>query len=142
MFYKRIILHHSLTKDSGTVSWNAIRRYHKGLGWLDIGYHAGAELVTSGGETRPEILVGRSWDLTGAHTQGHNRGSFGFCFVGNYDDERPPDEMIDMAVRFLFNIQEIFGIPGREIYGHCDFNPDKPCPGRLFPLAEVKRKLR
>lgn len=37
---EHIIIHHSLTKDSETVSWNAIRRFHVNEnGWRAIGYH-------------------------------------------------------------------------------------------------------
>lgn len=63
-----IMLHHSLTKDSGTVSWGAIRRYHKEVnGWAREGYHAGIEMTMSGGSASWETFLGRPWTENGAH---------------------------------------------------------------------------
>ena len=136
----KIIIHHSLTADSGTVSWPVIRRYHLGLGWADIGYHAGTELVTSGNDTRHEILIGRPWDIPGAQTTGQNHSSFGFCFVGNFDVEWPTEASLDMAARFLRNVMDLMNIPPAEVYGHRDFS-SKSCPGTLFPLKYFRDKV-
>ena len=48
---QKVICHHSLTRDSGSVSWGAIRKFHMETldpPYKDIGYHCGVELVKSG----------------------------------------------------------------------------------------------
>ena len=132
----KIILHHSLTKDSKTVSVGAIRRYHtKTLGWDDIGYHYLLERMRND----TEIVCGRMLDKIGAHCKGHNTDSIGICFIGNYDIEKPSKEMWNAGiklVRFLMKQYEI-----TEIRGHSFYNPNKTCPGKLFNVEKFKRQL-
>ena len=160
MIPKRIILHHSLTADSKTVSWGAIRRYHKSyafngkiiskqeadhcikLGqhvkkpWRDIGYHFGIELINDS----YEILVGRMPNVQGAHCRGHNKDSIGVCFVGNYDLTTPSEEMIDKGVQLVSWLCEIYKISSYEIFGHCNL-ANKTCPGKKFNLIDFQLKV-
>ena len=132
-----IILHHSLTKDGKTVSWGAIRNYHVNhLGWRDIGYHLGIELI--GGQY--EILMGRMLNDTGAHCRGMNTKSIGICFVGNFDIEQPPLEQWWKGVKLARSLMEIFDIPAENVKGHTDFSP-KTCPGKLFDLDKFREDL-
>lgn len=136
---KQIVVHHSATKDSGTVSWNAIRKFHvEQNGWQDIGYHAGIELVGD----RYECMVGRSITIPGAHCEGHNKDSLGFCFVGDYDAVAPNPEMLAVAVdRVLAPWCFRFNIPIDRIYGHRQFSP-KTCPGKLFSVDMLREMIR
>ena len=131
----RIIVHHSATKDSGTVSWGAIWKYHVRVrGWRDIGYHAGVELARD----RYEAFFGRPMTLMGAHTANQNGDSLGLCFVGDYDVEEPPLEMLMVGIRrVVIPWMDVFGIPVDEIYGHRSFSP-KTCPGRLFSMERLR----
>lgn len=140
---KRIVLHHSATKDSGTVSWNAIRRYHvNDCCWTDIGYHFGIERVDDTGspDDSYEILMGRMPDVDGAHTAGQNYQAIGICFVGDWDKEPPPDGQWKQGLKLVRWLCRQFNIPYSEIYGHRDF-ANKTCPGTQFDVEKFKEEL-
>lgn len=130
---KKIVIHHSLTKDSETVSWGAIRDFHtKENGWSEIGYHYGIELLRD----QTEILIGRMLDQVGAHVRGHNTGTIGICVVGNFDDAPPPQASWDKAVTLCRWLVRQFGIS--EIVGHRELDPGKSCPGKKFDMTRFR----
>lgn len=135
-----IIIHCSATKDSGTVSWGAIRDYHKNKGWSDIGYHFGVELV--GDEY--EILAGRMADKQGAHCRagGMNNRSIGVCCVGDYDNENPPEEMIKKCLVLTRYLMRTYGIKSDRVLGHRELEPAKTCPGAKFDMELFRAMLR
>lgn len=157
---KQIILHHSLTKDNQTVSWGAIRKFHKSYAykgkiiskeeadyciasgqhvkkpWGDIGYHFGIELVNDS----YEILMGRMPNVQGAHCRGHNKDSIGVCFIGNYDIDTPSKGMIDKGVSLITYLCKVYNISSSQVYGHCEYS-SKTCPGARFDLNSFKSKI-
>lgn len=140
---QKVICHHSLTKDSGSVSWGAIRRYHtQTLKWSGIGYHIGVELVKSGGELYYEALMGRMWDVQGAHCRGHNTNSLGICFIGDYDKEAPKSQLMMAGARIIALWLDLFQLSINDIYSHHNFNPNKSCPGKLFNMELLKDYVR
>jgi len=143
---KFIILHHSLTKDSETVSWQAIRDWHINHGkYREIGYHFGLELVQSHGHIKPryEILVGRMPNDSGAHCKqmGMNRQSLGICFVGNFDETKPPHEMWVMGLKFVRSLMDVFSIDRKSVLGHRELCDYKSCPGFYFNLNKFREQL-
>ena len=145
-----VVLHHSLTEDSGTVSWGAIRRYHTQVqGWRDIGYHWGLELV---GDFY-EVLLGRWWDEAGAHVAElqMNARSLGICLVGNFDLVPPPDAQWAKALALAQRLRVRWGIPVRNVLGHREVGlragkdwrqgAYKTCPGRSFDLDRFRQEL-
>lgn len=151
-----LIIHCSATKDSGTVSLQTIRRYHMGYAykgliisaeraqrlieageyvkrpWSDIGYHAGIELVND----EYEFILGRPFDRMGAHCKagGMNRQALGVCFVGDYDDNPPPPDMLELGARHCAALCKLLNIPVENILGHCQLEPKKTCPGKAFDM--------
>lgn len=137
-----IMLHHSLTKDSGTASWSAIREWHTGQHpdsphkWIDIGYHFGIELINNS----YEILMGRPMLTPGAHTKGMNRNSIGICFVGNFDKHPVPAGQWEKGLVLARSLMEVFNIPAENIRGHREY-ANKTCPGKLFDLDKFRKEI-
>ncbi len=145
-----IVIHHSLTKDSGSVSWGAIRDYHtKKLGWRKIGYHYGVELV---GDFH-EILIGRFSNETGAHTRemGMNRIGIGICVVGNFDVTVPSQAILSRVRNLVLWKMDEHEIPVNNVIGHREAGSMagfdwrkgeyKSCPGSQFDMAAFRRSL-
>jgi len=133
-----IILHHSFTKDSKTVSWQPIREYHLSLGWQDIGYHYGIEMVND----KFEILVGRFEGTVGAHTKGLNGLSIGICCVGNFDNEPPDMAQWNILLELCENICRRYNLPVQNVKGHREYAPYKSCPGNAFDLTAFRNQLQ
>lgn len=128
-----IVIHHSLTKDSNTVSWDAIKKYHVDtMGWDDIGYHYGIEYVNG----KVEVLKGRPEFYAGAHTKEFNN-SIGICVVGNYDEQELEEDKLDALVDLTMDILEEYPhLSPRLIYKHNEWANYKSCPGTKFPWAK------
>lgn len=139
----RIVIHNSATQDSGTVSWNAIRKYHMTVkGFESIGYHAGAELVGD----RYEVLMGRPLRRRGAHAIGANHDSIGLCLIGDFSVKPPPREQLIVAAEFCADMCAVFDISTASIHGHSDVSEGRTCPGAAFPwegfIALVRERFK
>lgn len=136
---KFIFIHHSLTKDSKTVSWSAIRKYHTvNLGWRNIGYHYGIEEVGNVNE----IFVGRFEGINGAHAKGYNYKSIGICVVGNYDNKKPSNNKWYLTLKLTQNIALRYNIPIENVLGHREVANYKSCPGNLFSMKNFRNDLK
>jgi len=133
----KIILHHSGGHDGPEANTPGIRKWHiEHNGWLDCGYHALIENLNGS----YEVIIGRPWTWNGAHTVGQNDRAIGICFIGNYNNAPPPDEMLRVGARFVAWLCRMKGIKETEIFAHRQYaNTD--CPGDMFDLDRFRQMV-
>jgi hypothetical protein len=136
--WKGITLHHSLSQDGDSLNWRAIRRYHIGKGWEDVGYHFGIEKVQ--GEV--EVLVGRPLFMDGAHTKGSNEDTIGICIVGNYNVQDLERCVVDKLIQLCAGLCYTLDIHWDEVMGHKERDKNRTCPGDFFNLSEIRNLVR
>jgi len=135
-----IVIHHSGTVDTSSLTWGIIRSNHEAV-YPDSGhpYHFGVEWIRNG----YEILMGRMPNVKGAHcrAQRMNHRALGFVLVGNFDMVKPPVKQWDQSRRAVSYLMTHFNIPLRNIIGHKEVEDKTACPGRFFDLGKFRSEL-
>ena len=126
---RKIILHHAAAT---SCSIEDIHTWHLHNGWSGCGYHY---LVRKDGS----IYRGRPENSLGAHCINYNAISIGICVEGNYMVEHMPSHQKNSLIELIKYLCIKYGI--KEVYGHGELN-STDCPGRNYPLDEIRRKIR
>lgn len=130
-----VYIHHSATRDTESISYDAIKRYHtENNKWDDIGYDYLIEDVD--GEAM--VFSGRGLQYYGAHTVGHN-DCIGVCVVGNYDNHPPSGDKTQILIRLLASLLMLYPhLKADDIHFHREV-ANKTCPGLEFPSLDFLR---
>ena len=121
---EEIILHHR----AGNGDVESIDAYHKKLGWEGIGYHY---YIRKNGD----IYSGRPELMAGAHTKGHNIGTLGICFEGNFDIESMNPIQADAGIDLILSLMKKYPTI-EKVSKHNDYN-STACPGKYFPFQDI-----
>ena len=118
-----IIIHCTATRPNAICTVESIRRYHRSLGWHDIGYHY---VIYPDGS----VHSGRPVEQAGAHCPGHNARSIGIAYVGGLDDDgRPADTRTEaqriVLLQLVRDLMEEYAVT--ENHGHNEY-ANKACP--------------
>lgn len=128
--YNTIVIHHSsMYEDDDVSTMQAIQDLHMGSrGWADIGYHFG---IGKNGV----VYEGRSVQVRGTHTEGHNTGTLGICLLGNFEEEIPTIAQLNSAQEMVNWLA--LRLRMTHLAAHRDFNSITQCPGKnLYPLLD------
>jgi N-acetylmuramoyl-L-alanine amidase len=121
-----IVIHCSATPEGRPHTAADIERWHRELGWANIGYHYVIRLDGT-------VELGRPVSQAGAHVSGYNTITIGICYVGGLDRTtwRPKDTRTEEQKRSMRTlVVALKGVfPDAEVLGHRDFpNVRKACP--------------
>jgi N-acetylmuramoyl-L-alanine amidase len=131
-----IVIHCSASKETVNYSYEQCCADHRARGFNACGYH---RFITKEGK----VYEGRSFDVAGAHVQGHNSHSIGICYEGGLDKNGKPKDTRTQAqkeaiVNCILEAKEYSDNQIKRITGHRDLSPDTNGNGIVEPHEWVK----
>lgn len=132
----RILLHHTSGGDSETVQ--SIHNYHLSRGHKGIDYNICVEKDGTVAWGRGLEYCGGSVNNSNASTKGMNDNSIAIVALGNFEVNSMPEAQKEALKRVTKDVASYYGI--KEIKGHYEVagRDYTDCPGKYFPLDEVK----
>lgn len=125
----------------GVETIEAMRRFHRAQGWIDIAQHL--TIDPTGG-----LWTGRNWNLPPASARGHNgttaAGPFMIEIVGNFDEGHDPFDgpQRDAAVAVVAHLLKTSRLRLTEVKLHRELVAGaKTCPGDTFDRADFEARL-
>ncbi len=132
--WTHIIIHHTGAEEKDA---QAVRAYHKSLGWRDVGYHY---LIERDGR----VVPGRDLSLPGAHCRagGMNYRGIGVACIGNFENHPPLPPQVEALAALLRRLLKEHGILPGNVLGHREVpGAATLCPGRFFKEEQIRALL-
>jgi hypothetical protein len=135
MKIEKLILHHSASPMLTTTHEDVVR-WHLERGFKEIGYHGTIDY-------NGLFVAGRNELKHGAHNLhgGWNRKSLGYCILGNFEHEFLTEQAIETTSKILARRVLIHKLSVLDIIGHNDTGASTLCPGKNFPLKEIRKRV-
>lgn len=138
--FDRITIHHKGGRPSVSRIQNAVAAEIDGIGaghlqrkFGDIAYHF---IVDYAGR----VWEGRSLAYEGAHVSCENDHNLGVLVLGNFQEQTPSTESIEVLAPLVSALRNRFGIKRHRLYGHRDLG-SSICPGEhLYPYVIALRE--
>jgi hypothetical protein len=144
--WSAIIIHHSGSESGDAAIFDKWHR--EGRHWNGIGYDFVIGNGTDSADGQVEVTYRWLNQQTGAHCGGTpgnwaNEEGIGICLVGDFNKTEPTPRQMQSLVRLIQFLQSRYGIPTSRVYGHGTTPGARKtdCPGRRFPMAELKAQL-
>jgi len=141
-----IVIHHSASRTGNASIFDNWHR--EGRGWNGVGYDFVIGNGTDSSDGQVEITKRWRYQEVGAHCGGTpgnwaNKEAVGICLVGDFNHSTPTRAQMQSLARLISFLQNRYNIPKSRIYGHgtTPGGHNTDCPGRRFPMAELKSML-
>ncbi len=141
--WQYIVVHHSATDVGNAKSFHSFHKFKRHMA-NGLAYHF---VITNGNKSRDgEIEVGNRWtqQIQGGHVKSdyYNNYGIGICIVGNFMKYIPTDRQFYSLQVLVQVLQEQYGIQAQRVIGHGEIPKEyTECPGKLFPMRQLRSKL-